>query len=445
MFNTILLWVGVIAIVAGLVMAYLPIQAALKNKGEVTWKTLFNKLTIAGLVTSGGGGFALTLSTLMKGTGLNVGLQILALFTALVLPAAILLFITMFINYFFILDLKSPLRRHMRLVTLGSGLLTLLSLLGLLDSLTYMNLISFPLSNGIEIGTAFKINFYALAILFGAGVTYFISDGYFFRRYGKHGMLENVFYVAFPMGIVGARLWYVIGNWTRDGFDQDFAAIFRIWEGGLAIMGGALLGAIAGIVFFKVRRKYIPVRWAADVIVPAILIAQAIGRWGNFFNQEVYGAVANVSNWWFIPRFIQQQMFVSGDFRIPLFFIESLVNIGGYFLLRYVVGKGLKKYIVIGDLAFGYSIWYGLTRFVLEPLRDPLFNMGADNQWSWIWSIVFIGLGILGIVINHIYDIKHKPVFGEMPSAVTVKEVVVNVEPQAPADEAETAGDDGEV
>ncbi len=258
---------------------------------------------------------------------------------------------------------------------------------------------TFPLPKGIPFDDPI-VTFYALFILSGAVLVYFIADLQLQSEGYRKGYAENIFYVAFPAGIVGARIWYVIGQWESEFAGQPFWKVFATWEGGLAIMGGALFGALAGILFIVFRRKDITLRHAADIGVPVILIAQGIGRWGNFFNQEVYGAVADVNHWAFLPTFIKEQMVVSGQFRVPLFLIESLINILGYFVIRFAIGKGLKKYIVPGDLALVYPIWYGLTRVVMEPLRDPTYIM--DNLWSYYWGWIFAALGVLGIIVMHV-------------------------------------------
>ncbi|OPZ34396.1 MAG: Prolipoprotein diacylglyceryl transferase [Tenericutes bacterium ADurb.BinA155] len=223
--------------------------------------------------------------------------------------------------------------------------------------------------------------------------------------------------------MIGGRIGYVIGNWNGDGaggpnFHQDFLngrwyTIFEIWNGGLTILGGALGGIIAGVIFFMKRRKYVNVRWAADVIVPTILVAQAIGRWGNFFNHEVYGAEVDMNQWMFLPTWLRNQMAIDfangqpiagGKMYVPLFLIESLINLVGYFVIKYAIGKPLKKWLAKGDLAGCYLIWYGITRIIMEPMRDPSFNMGSDGKWSIIWSGIYIGLGVLTILFFHLFD-----------------------------------------
>jgi phosphatidylglycerol:prolipoprotein diacylglycerol transferase len=92
-------------------------------------------------------------------------------------------------------------------------------------------------------------------------------------------------------------------------------------------------------------------------------------------------------------------MTIAGEFRVPLFLIEGFVNLSGYFVLVYLVGEGLKKWRYKGDIGLLYPVWYGLTRVILEPLRDSQYIM--YNFWSFFWGIAFVVLGLLGIVINH--------------------------------------------
>ena len=155
-----------------------------------------------------------------------------------------------------------------------------------------------------------------------------------------------------------------------------------------------------------------------DIIVPTILIAQAVGRWGNFFNCEVHGNLDLISHWNWLPRFIVENSRYSsahGNFApdgylyVPLFFIESMTNMLGYFVIAHVFGKALRRYTELGDLAFGYIVWYGLTRVIMEPLRDTSFNMGENGFWSWIWSLVFVMGGALLIAGNHLVRFILKP------------------------------------
>jgi prolipoprotein diacylglyceryl transferase len=267
--------------------------------------------------------------------------------------------------------------------------------------------LSYPLPKGIPFENPI-VTFYAVFILSGAFLAYTLSEREFIKLGKKKGFIEDVFVIAFPAGILGARLWYVWGQWELEFANQPIWKIFAIWEGGLAIMGGALGGALVGILYVLLKRKDINIIQAVDLAVPTILLAQAIGRWGNFFNQEVYGAVANVEQWMWLPTFIREQMTINGSFRVPLFLIESMINLTGYLVIRFGVGEGLKKFKFPGDQALMYLVWYGLTRGIMEPLRNPLYNMGNAGDWSFIWGWVFFAVGLVAIFINHLVIRKIK-------------------------------------
>ena len=250
------------------------------------------------------------------------------------------------------------------------------------------------------------IAWYGVIIVSGALICYLISDHRMYLKYGRHGILESTLFVAFPAGIIGARIWYVVGNWERDGFNNNFAEVFKIFNGGLTILGGAIFGIVAGALWVIFRRKYVDLRYAADIVVPTILIAQAIGRWGNFFNREVYGFVSDMNSWPLVPTWIRYNMaesFTAGlpsssSMYIPLFLIEGFFNVVGYFVIYHVVRRVWKeKYRPLGCLSGTYLIWYGIVRMIMEPMRDPEYNMGADGMWSFWNSMVYIILGAVVI------------------------------------------------
>lgn len=281
----------------------------------------------------------------------------------------------------------------------------------------YADYVKYPLVNGISFKEGFvrpgdgspNIAFYAICILSGAIYVYLLLDHKLYLEYGKHGIAESTFLVALPAGIIGARIFYVIGEW--DVYKGDVAAMFDLHSGGLTIMGGAPTGIVVGVLWFMWRHKgkgYDIFR-VVDIIVPTILIAQAVGRWGNFFNLEVYGNLVEESKFAWLPRVVFNNMHYDGNGNymganvfVPLFLIEGLVNMLGYFVLGHLCEHLLKGIRKDGDLAFGYIIWYGLTRAIMEPLRDPMYNMGNDGNWSHIWAFIFIGFGVLCIVINHL-------------------------------------------
>ena len=259
----------------------------------------------------------------------------------------------------------------------------------------------FALSKGFDI-FGFTIYFYAFCILGGALVALFLSNFRAKEEGFPSDLFNTIFLLALPMGIIGARAWYVIASW--EDFTNNLSEIFAFRDGGLAIQGGALLGALSGILFAFFRRKGMNLLQCADFAVPTILVAQAIGRWGNFINQEVYGNAVNSSLYW-LPSFIQNQMVINGSYRVPLFFIEGIINLGGYIVIGRVIPQMLKKHYLYGDQTFAYFTFYGIVRLILEPLRDSKFNMGAEagSLRASSMAIVFIVSGLLLIVLNHLY------------------------------------------
>ena len=271
--------------------------------------------------------------------------------------------------------------------------------------------------------TGFRLAWYGVFILIGFLVSYFISDHRFYKEFGKHGILETCLVVVFIFGILGARIWYVVGNWNGDqtsttSFAErvakgDWLSIFAVWEGGLTVLGGVIAGIVSGAIYMFLFRKYVPITFALDVVVPAILVAQAIGRWGNFFNHEVYGAeVAIADGWWWLPTFIQKEMgytLAEGNIYVPLFLIEGLINLAGYFLIAYGVRAVWRKYRAPGVLAGFYLIWYGAVRMILEGFRDTTYNMGTDGSWSFWNAMVYIILGVALIGLLTVYEYVIRP------------------------------------
>lgn len=290
------------------------------------------------------------------------------------------------------------------------------------------NHIIYPLVSGLsftqgwiragENGGGFTVKFYGVIIVTGALICYAITDHEMYKKFKKHGLIDTLFIVVFLFGILGARLWFCLILEPDMIREAGFLYIFiGIVDGGLAIQGGAIAGLIAAVVFMLLFRKYIDLRFLLDVAAPTVLIAQALGRWGNFFNQEVYGAVTSIENLWYLPTIVKNNMLIDGHYRIPLFFIEGVMNIGGYFIIRYLVGKVFKAHLGLGVQACSYFTWYGLTRVVLEPLREGFtLKLGHSAAFgylqSWITAFVMMAVGIIGIIVC-VFIHKHRMKLGK--------------------------------
>ncbi|AXQ79066.1 prolipoprotein diacylglyceryl transferase [Streptococcus chenjunshii] len=197
--------------------------------------------------------------------------------------------------------------------------------------------------------------------------------------------------IAFPLAIIGARIYYVVFQWSDGGYAQHPAEIFAVWHGGLAVYGGLITGA-AVLFIFSYYRMINPLNFL-DIAAPGVLLAQAIGRWGNFVNQEAYGrTVAHLD---YLPAFIRKQMYIDGAYRLPTFLYESLWNLLGFALIMLI--RHRSRFLKEGEATFFYLIWYGSGRFVIEGMRtDSLLFFGFRvSQWlSLILVIAGIGLTV---------------------------------------------------
>ncbi len=259
----------------------------------------------------------------------------------------------------------------------------------------------------VQIGP-FQIAWYAMFIVTGALIAYRIS----LKNIKEAGYdaedVEDLFMGVMLFGILGARIWYVL-FYDFKAYLAEPLKIFAVWEGGLAIQGGLLAGAYYAHRFTKKRRINFW-HWA-DMVVPNVLIAQAIGRWGNFMNQEAYGQIVSESYYRYFPSWFKQRMFIQGQYRQPTFFFESVGNIIGWLLIVFVLKRRSK--LKRGDLTFAYLMWYGLVRFFVEGFRsDSLYIANTEIRIAQVMSILFIVVGLMGYMgyLRPYMDIEDKPV-----------------------------------
>lgn len=193
----------------------------------------------------------------------------------------------------------------------------------------------------------------------------------------------NIFLVAFPFAIIGARLYYVAFEF--DQYRGDLLSIFNLRNGGIAIHG-ALIGAII-VAFIYCRIKKLNFLRYADLAMPSIIIAQGIGRWGNFFNQEAHGGLVSYQFISKFPTFIKEGMNINGNYYHPTFLYESIWNFIVGIILILILYKLSERYNGI-VLAF-YGILYSVGRFFIEGLRtDSLYFLGI--RMAQLISIVII-------------------------------------------------------
>lgn len=207
------------------------------------------------------------------------------------------------------------------------------------------------------------------------------------RRIGfKEEDLLDFLLIAIPAAIVGARAYYVIFSW--DYYSQNPSQIINIRSGGLAIHGAIIAGIIVGLIFCRVRK--IKLWQILDIVVPSVALGQAIGRWGNFINQEAHGGPTNLP-WGII---------VNGQKVHPTFLYESLIDLCIFLFLMWYRKKKRKNE---GEVTALYFILYSVGRFFVEGLRtDSLMFMNIR-----VAQLVSIALLIVGALIY--YRLRSKP------------------------------------
>jgi phosphatidylglycerol:prolipoprotein diacylglycerol transferase len=236
----------------------------------------------------------------------------------------------------------------------------------------------------------FKISWYSILILLGV----FIGGSLTLREAKRFNLdkdyIVNLIFWTVIVGIIGARLYYVAFNWSY--YVSNFADIFKTWEGGLAIHG-AIIGTILVLLYYSKKYK-VPTLLLTDIMCVSVILGQAIGRWGNFFNQEAHGGVVTRSflEGLHIPTFIIDGMNIYGVYYHPTFLYESLWCLLGFIALLII---RRYRYIKLGQLTGIYFMWYSVGRFFIEALRTDSLMLG-DFKMA---QVVSVGLFVIGMII----------------------------------------------
>ena len=235
------------------------------------------------------------------------------------------------------------------------------------------------------------ITWYAILSISGFIAAYYVTRNTLKKMKYDIKIFDDYFYYLLPIAYIGARIWYCIFEWKQ--YVHNPISVLYIWNGGLAWHGGVIAGFIFTIFFCK-KHKWNLLRFG-DAIMPNLLLGQAIGRWGNFINQEAYGPIVEKENLSFLPEFIQEGMYIHGNYHMPMFFYEFVGNMVGWILIKIVFTKyGYKKR---GDLIYAYCMWSGMVRFYIESFRTDSLMIGPFKTAQLI-SILLIVIGLLGLL-----------------------------------------------
>ena len=244
-----------------------------------------------------------------------------------------------------------------------------------IDTIQRGSAITFPMLGGLTIDppSSFEIfgktiYFYGVLIALGfiLGILYISHNS---RRFGLNSdIVYDIILWIIPASIIGARAYFVL--FRLDDYISRPLDMIKIWEGGLAIYGGVIAGALVAFLFCKKRK--IPVAAMIDALIGGLLIGQIIGRWGNFMNREAFGAPTEV--------FCRMGLIAKDGTTIfvhPTFLYESLWNLVLFIFLDIFVRKGKRKYD--GQVALIYFFWYGIGRAWIEGLRTDSLYIGSTG------------------------------------------------------------------
>jgi phosphatidylglycerol---prolipoprotein diacylglyceryl transferase len=238
-----------------------------------------------------------------------------------------------------------------------------------------------------------SIHWYGIILVVGILAATFLARIEAKRRGDNPDHIITILLFVIPLGFIGARAYHVIDQWSY--YSQNPSHI--IGGAGLGIFGG-LIGGIIGLLIYTRWKKLSLLHWL-DIITPGVILAQAIGRWGNFVNQELYGKPTNLPWGIYIDPENRATGYASFEHFHPLFAYESILNLLGCIMLL-VIGRKYKNRLLDGDIAFIYLIYYSTVRFGLEWLRIGNWKLAGFPTACWI-SIVAIIVSISIMVYRH--------------------------------------------
>lgn len=225
---------------------------------------------------------------------------------------------------------------------------------------------------------------FATAVLLGTSLAHREA----IRRGEDPDQLLNVIVFGVMVGLIGARLYYVLFNWGYYG--QMPLKILAVWEGGLAIHGGLLAGALTAAIYMV--RKQLPVLTYMDIMAPSVPLGQAIGRWGNFFNQEAFGIPTDLPWKLYIEPYHRPPHLATYEYFHPTFLYESLWNLLVFAILYFLLRRRLQR--TPGALVLCYVGLYSIGRFLVEGLRIDSLMLGPFRAAQ----VVSLGLIVVSLV-----------------------------------------------
>lgn len=244
-----------------------------------------------------------------------------------------------------------------------------------------------------------SVRWYGMIIAVGILLGYFVAQRALVKAgLHKDTLVDIIFYSAL-FGFIAARIYFVIFQWPY--YAENPSEIIKIWHGGIAIHGGLIGGFLAGVIVCKVKNLN-PFQ-IGDIVAPSIILAQGIGRWGNFMNHEAHGGPVSRAflEQLHLPNFIIENMYINGQYYHPTFLYESIWDVAGFIIL-----VNIRKHLKLGETFFLYLTWYSIGRFFIEGLRTDSLMLTSNIRVAQLVSILLILISISLIVYRRI---KYNP------------------------------------
>lgn len=244
-----------------------------------------------------------------------------------------------------------------------------------------------------------SVRWYGIIIAVGILLGYFVAQRALVKAgLHKDTLVDIIFYSAL-FGFIAARIYFVIFQWPY--YAENPGEIIKIWHGGIAIHGGLIGGFIAGVIVCKVKNLN-PFQ-IGDIVAPSIILAQGIGRWGNFMNHEAHGGPVSRAflEQLHLPNFIIENMYINGQYYHPTFLYESIWDVAVFIIL-----VNIRKHLKLGETFFLYLTWYSIGRFFIEGLRTDSLMLTSNIRVAQLVSILLILISISLIVYRRI---KYNP------------------------------------
>ena len=244
-----------------------------------------------------------------------------------------------------------------------------------------------------------SVRWYGIIIAVGILLGYFVAQRALVKAgLHKDTLVDIIFYSAL-FGFIAARIYFVIFQWPY--YAENPGEIIKIWHGGIAIHGGLIGGFIAGVIVCKVKNLN-PFQ-IGDIVAPSIILAQGIGRWGNFMNHEAHGGPVSRAflEQLHLPNFIIENMYLNGQYYHPTFLYESIWDVAGFIIL-----VNIRKHLKLGETFFLYLTWYSFGRFFIEGLRTDSLMLTSNIRVAQLVSILLILISISLIIYRRI---KYNP------------------------------------